>query len=154
VERWATAAIRDEDRSMSDPGAPTRRVEDGRTWTPALVYALFSGIFLLLQGTSTLAARLVPEVDRAFPLLLRATQMVPAHSLLHIATAFLAFGVIALGGTATWWFALLFGAFYAGLGFLGLGTGHSMGLGLKPFDHPFHIVLGLLGIAAAWRTGR
>ena len=25
---------------------------------------------------------------------------------------------------------------------------------LKPFDHPFHIALGLLGIAAAWRSGR
>jgi hypothetical protein len=80
--------------------------------------------------------------------------MVPLHSSLHIATALLAFAVIALGARATWWFAVLFGSFYAGLGVLGLATGHSMGLGLKAFDHPFHIVLGLLGIAAAWRTPR
>jgi hypothetical protein len=139
---------------MSGSGAPAAGVERGKARTPALAYAWCSGTFLLLQGTTTLAARLFPEVDRAFPILLRTTRMVPSHSLLHIATALLAFGMVALGATAAWWFALLFGAFYAGLGCLGLATGHSMGLGLKPFDHPFHIVLGLLGIAAAWRTGR
>lgn len=131
---------------MKDPGRPDR--------SPARWYAWFCGVFLLLQGASTLAARLVPGVDRAVPFLLRATQMVPLHSSLHIATALLAFAVIALGARATWWFAVLFGSFYAGLGVLGLATGHSMGLGLKAFDHPFHIVLGLLGIAAAWRTPR
>jgi hypothetical protein len=118
------------------------------------MYAWFCGIFLLLQGASTLAARLIPEVDRAFPLLLQATKMEPAHSSLHIATAILAFAVLGIGARATGWFALLFGAFYMGLGFLGLATGHSMGLGLKAFDHPFHIVLGGLGIAAAWKTRR
>lgn len=122
--------------------------------SPVRWYAWFCGVFLLLQGASTLAARLIPEVDRAFPILLRATQMVPVHSTLHIATALLAFAVIAVGAAATWWFALLFGIFYAALGLFGLGTGHSMGLGLKPFDHPFHIVLGLLGVAAAWRSPR
>ena len=134
--------------------APTARGRNRGAGSPALWYARFCGVFLLLQGGSTLAALLVPAVDRAFPVLLRATQMVPVHSVLHIATGLLAFVAVAVGAPATWWFAALFGAFYAGLGLLGIATGHTMGLGLKPFDHPFHIVLGLLGIAAAWRTAR
>lgn len=124
-------------------------------------YAWFCGVFLLLQGSSTLLARLIPEVDRTFPWLLRATQMVPAHSALHIATALLALSVLLLGARPTWWFAVLFGSFYFGLGVLGLvrGTGGpddfcglTTGLGLRAFDHPFHVLLGLLGIVAAWAT--
>lgn len=119
--------------------------------SPVRWYAWFCGVFLLLQGVSTLAARLVPQVDQALPALLRVTRMVPIHSVLHIATAFLAFVVIAHGSAATRWFAVIFGTFYAGLGALGASTGHTLGLGLQPFDHPFHILLGLLGLAAAWR---
>ena len=118
---------------------------------PARWYAWFCGIFLLVQGSTTLAARLVPGVDQAFPLLLRTTRMVAVHSVLHIATALLAFLVLARGAAAVWWFAALFGGFYAGLGLLGIASGRALGLGLQPFDNPFHILLGLLGIAAAWR---
>jgi len=128
---------------------------DGRAArSPARWYAWFCGVFLILQGSSTLAARLYPQVDQAFPFLLRTTRMMPMHSVLHIATGLLALFVIARSATATWWFAVLFGAFYAGLGLLGIASGLSLGLGLQPFDHPFHIVLGLLGIVAAWRTPR
>lgn len=123
-----------------------------RSW-PRL-YALFCGVFLILQGTSTLVARLVPAVDAAAPWLLRATRMMPVHSALHIVTALLAFAVLALGARATWWFAAGFGAFYAALGVLGLATGHGLGLHLQTFDHPFHILLGGLGILAAWRGPR
>jgi hypothetical protein len=142
---------------MSDPDArlpPIRseREHDQGAGSPARWYAWFCGVFLLLQGASTLAARLSPGFDHAFPMLLRATQMVPVHSVLHIATGLLAFAVVSLGAPSTWWFATLFGTFYAGLGLAGIATGHALGLGLKPFDHPFHIVLGLLGIAAAWSS--
>ncbi len=113
-------------------------------------YALFCGGFLIVQGVSTLAARLVPAVDAAVPWLLRATRMEPVHSVLHIATALLAFSVLWLGARATWWFAAGFGGCYAGLGVLGFATGHSLGLHLQPFDHPFHILLGTLGLVAAW----
>ena len=71
-------------------------------------YAWFAGVFLILQGTSTLAFR-------------------------------------------------LYGLFYIGLAMLGIITGSMLGLGLQPFDHPFHILLGGMGIAAAWferRRGR
>ncbi len=148
-------------RDRRHPGDGTRSAVRGYAW--------FCGAFLLLQGGSTLAARLLPEFDRAFPLLLRATRMVPAHSVLHLATALLAFAALAAGARATWWFAALFGSFYAGLGLLGLLAGRgrlatpesagdlcggSMGLGLQPFDHPFHILLGLVGLVAALATPR
>lgn len=121
----------------------------------ARAYAWFCGVFLLLQGTSTLAARLFPSFDRTFPALLQATRMVPLHSALHIATALLALICLLRGARATWWFALLFGGFYAGLGLLGVvAHGQTRGLGLQPFDHPFHLLLGGLGIVAAWRTPR
>jgi hypothetical protein len=131
------ASIRSRSRASSEPGpsAPVTGPErtGPRHASLARKYAWFCGIFLLLQGASTLAARLIPGVDRAFPLLLRATRMEPAHSTLHIATALLAFAVLGIGDRAAGWFALLFGTFYAGLGFLGLATGHSMGLGLQAF---------------------
>ncbi len=118
-------------------------------------YTWFCGVFLLAQGTSTLAARLSPAFDRKVPALLQTTRMMPAHSMLHIATALLAFGALAAGRRATWWFALLFGGFYSGLALLGFGAhGHGLGLGLQPFDHPFHLLLGGLGLAAAWRSPR
>src|SRR5688572_21669643 len=93
---------------------------------PTRIYTALSGIFLLMQGTSTLTFRLFPALDEAFPSLLALTQMVPAHSILHIIT-----GVIALiflfrgepGGT--FWFALLFGVFYFGLAVFGMVTGHA-----------------------------
>jgi hypothetical protein len=125
-----------------------------RAGAPVRWYAWFCGVFLLLQGVSTLAARLSPRIDQAFPFLLRTTRMMPVHSVLHISTALLAFLAIARGAAATWWFAALFGAFYAGLGLLGAASGRALGLGLQPFDHPFHIVLGLVGVVVAWKTPR
>ncbi len=124
---------------------------------PAESFAWFSALFLFLQGTSTLAARLVPAIDRAIPWLLEATAMRPTHSWLHIGTALLAAFALAAGPRAAWIFAGLFGAFYLMLGLTGyLGPeevcGLSRRLELQPFDHPFHILLGSLGLVAAWRS--
>jgi hypothetical protein len=117
---------------------------------PARLYTAFSGIFLLLQGTSTLAFRLFPALDEAFPALLAVTQMVPTHSILHILTGLVALIVLFRGGQqSSFWFALLFGAFYASLAGFGMITGHATVLELQPFDHPFHLVLGGLGLLAA-----
>jgi len=52
------------------------------------------------------------------------------------------------GPRATFWFALLFGAFYFGLAVFGMVTGNATMLGLQPFDHPFHLALGGLGLLA------
>ena len=116
---------------------------------PARLYVLFAGVFLLLQGTSTLAFRLYPPLDRAFPALLELTRMIPTHSLLHIGTALIALWIFFKGGPrAPFWFALLFGLFYLFLAVAGHITGHQLGLGLQPFDHPFHVALGSLGLFA------
>jgi hypothetical protein len=122
---------------------------------PARLYALFTGVFLMLQGTSTLAARLYPPFDRAFPWILELTRLVPMHSLLHIVTALVALYVyFARGAQGAFWFALLFGAFYLGLAIVGHVTDHQLGLGLQPFDHPFHALLGGLGLLAAFLERR
>lgn len=111
-------------------------------------YAAFCGVFLLLQGASTLAARWVPEVDKAVPALLETTRMVPAHSMLHVATALLALWALRAGAPACRWFAAGFGAFYLGLGVAGWATGRQLCLGLQSFDHPLHVLLGAMGLAA------
>jgi len=113
-------------------------------------YTLVVGGFLLLQGASTLLFRLVPALDAAFPALLGITHMIPIHSLLHITTGALALATIRWGGArGTWWYALGFGTFYTLLGLLGLMIGDVPGLGLQPFDHPFHLVAGVPGLLTA-----
>jgi hypothetical protein len=113
-------------------------------------YTLISGGFLLLQGTSTFLFRLFPALDQAFPALLATTHMIPVHSLLHIVTGVLALAILRWGGTrGAWWFALGFGLFYTGLGLVGLLTEQQFGLGLQPFDHPFHLLAGVPGLLAA-----
>ena len=118
--------------------------------SPTRFYTAFSGVFLLLQGTSTLAFRLFPSLDKAFPALLSITRMIPPHSILHILTGILALAVLIPGEErGSFWFATGFGLFYTGLAFFGMLTHHPTILGLQPFDHPFHLVLGLLGLLAA-----
>jgi hypothetical protein len=117
---------------------------------PARLYTTIAGIFLLLQGVSTLAFRLYPALDRAFPQLLAVTQMVPPHSTLHILSGVLALAVLYWGGErGIWWFATGFGGFYTGLGVFGMLTMQPTVLGMQPFDHFFHLLLGGLGLAAA-----
>ena len=113
-------------------------------------YTLVVGGFLLLQGASTLLFRLVPALDAALPALLATTKMIPIHSLLHITTGVLALAIIRWGGArGTWWYAAGFGTFYTLLGLSGLMIGDVLGLGLQPFDHPFHLVAGVPGLLAA-----
>ena len=117
---------------------------------PARLYTAITGLFLLLQGTSTLAFRLYPPLDQAFPPLLAVTQMIAPHSLLHILTGLLALGVLYWGAKGrALWFATGFGLFYSGLAFWGMSTGQPTVFGLQSFDHPFHFLLGGLGLAAA-----
>ena len=112
-------------------------------------YTWIASVGLFLQGTSTLAALLVPGIDRAIPFLLHETQMIPTHSVLHIVSGLIGFAVLRFGGAAgTRRFALWFGAFYVALGIVGPLTGMTFGLGLKPFDHPFHVILGGAGLLA------
>lgn len=117
---------------------------------PTRFYTAFSGIFLLVQGTSTLAFRLFPALDQAFPQLLGVTQMIPSHSILHIVTGIIALSVLFRGGErGAFWFASGFGIFYTGLALFGYVTHMPNILGLQPFDHPFHLFLGLWGLIVA-----
>ena len=118
--------------------------------TYSRTFTTFAGGFLLLQGVSTLLFLLVPGLDRAFPTLLNVTQMVEAHSIVHIASGLLAFAILRVSDhRGTMLFAAVFGAFYAGLGLVGMFSSQLAGLGMQPFDHPFHLLVGGLGLAAA-----
>ncbi|MGZ9224263.1 MAG: DUF4383 domain-containing protein [Anaerolineales bacterium] len=118
--------------------------------SPTRLYTAFSGIFLLLQGTSTLTFRLIPALDQSFPALLSITRMIPPHSILHILTGIVALVVLLRGEErSSFWFAAGFGIFYSGLAFFGMITHHPTILGLQPFDHAFHLVLGMLGLLSA-----
>ena len=139
----------------SDTERSSRERSGNRHVDPTRAYAWFAGVFLLLQGVSTLAMRLVPELDRAFPALLHHTRMVPSHSLLHIATALIAFAALRWGGRrGVTRFAWGFGSFYIALALAGMASGSPLGLGLQAFDHPFHVLLGGLGLAAFWLQRR
>jgi len=119
-------------------------------FNPTRLYTAVAGIFLLLQGTATLLFHQFPALDRAFPALLAITHMIPPHSLLHILTGILALVVLFQGGQrGALWFAAGFGLFYFGLAFVGMTIGQPAVLGLQPFDHPFHFLLGGLGLLAA-----
>ena len=117
---------------------------------PTRLYTAAAGMFLLVQGTSTLAFRLFPPLDQAFPALLAVTHMIPPHSMLHILTGIVALVVLFRGGDGgSWWFAAGFGLFYIGLALFGMITGHPTALGLQSFDHPIHLALGVLGLLVA-----
>jgi hypothetical protein len=116
---------------------------------PTRLYTLFIGVVLVVQGITTLIFRLYPPLDQAFPLLLELTRMIPTHSILHAVTGFVGLWCYFRGGPrASFWFALGFGVFYCGLAAIGQVTMHPLGLGLHPFDHPFHLLIGGLGLIA------
>lgn len=118
---------------------------------PARLYTALAGIFLLLQGTSTLAFRLIPSLDAAFPLLLATTRMMPLHSSLHIATGLLALAALFWGGDrGARRFAAGFGLIYTGLALVGMAGAPPTIFKLQPFDHPIHLVLGVMALAAVW----
>jgi hypothetical protein len=118
--------------------------------SPTRFYTAFSGIFLLLQGVSTLVFRLFPALDETFPALLSITQMVPVHSILHILTGITALAILFRGGErGAFWFAAGFGTFYTGLALFGMITHHPTILRLQPFDHPIHLLLGAWGLLVA-----
>ncbi len=119
-------------------------------------YTWVASLGMLAHGGSTLAALLVPALDRAMPALLQQTQMVLAHSLLHIGTGLVGLAALATGSSGgtggtvwPWRFAAGFGLFYVALAVAGERSGAPLCLGLKPFDHSFHAVLGGIGLLAA-----
>ena len=116
--------------------------------SPTRVYSWVASVGLFLQGVITLAARLVPAIDQAAPMILAETHMIPSHSFVHIASGLLGFTALRAGARGTWLFALGFGLFYVALGVVGSVSGQRLGLGLQHFDHGFHLVLGGFGLLA------
>ncbi|MBL8098105.1 MAG: DUF4383 domain-containing protein [Anaerolineales bacterium] len=116
---------------------------------PTRFYTSLVGIFLLLQGVSTLLFRLIPSLNEAFPQLLAITQMVPIHSTLHIVTGLIALWILFKGGeVGALWFTIGFAIFYTGLALYGFITHSATIFHLQPFDHPFHLLIGVLGMIA------
>ncbi|MBC7877465.1 MAG: hypothetical protein H7Y59_09875 [Anaerolineales bacterium] len=114
------------------------------------IYTAITGVLLLLQGISTLAFRLYPPLDKAFPQLLGITRMILPHSILHILTGIAALAILFWGGErGTFWFATGFGLFYTGLALFGYITHHPTIFGLQPFDQPFHLFIGAWGLFVA-----
>ncbi len=121
--------------------------------SPARLYTALAGVFLLLQGASTLVFRLVPDLDEAFPYLLSVTHMMPAHSILHILSGLLALALLRWGGErGVLLFAAGFGGFYGALAIYGWLAPDPTFLHLQPFDHPFHLALGGIGLLAVWMS--
>lgn len=117
------------------------------TKNPNRFYTSLVGIFLLLQGISTLLFRLIPSLNEAFPQLLTVTQMVPIHSTLHIVTGLIALWILFKGiEVGALWFTIGFTIFYTGLALFGFITHSATIFHLQPFDHPFHLLIGVLGI--------
>jgi len=120
---------------------------------PARLYTALYGIFGVIQATISLARSFYPALDQAFPALLVIPHMIPIHSTLHLVTSILALVIFYRGGErSAFQFAFGFGLFYVTLGLAGMLSGHQFGLGLQPFDHPFHILIGALGLLAAAPT--
>ncbi len=124
--------------------------------SPTRAYTWVASVGLFLQGASTLAALLIPAIDRAVPMLLHETQMIPTHSALHTASGLIGFAALRYDGNGPQLFALWFGLFYVTLAIVGVLSGWPLGIGLKPFDHSFHAVLGGFGLLAvaveSWRA--
>lgn len=116
----------------------------------ARLFTAIYGFLGVFQGLLSFAFYFFPSLDQAIPFLQAIPHMIPIHSTLHLGTALLALVIFYRGGErGAFSFAFGFGLFYIGLGYTGMITGQQFGLGLKPFDHPFHIFIGALGLLGA-----
>ena len=120
---------------------------------PARLYTAVYGFLGVFQATLSFGFYFFPTLDQVIPFLQAIPHMIPIHSTLHLVTSILAIVIFFRGGErGAFWFAFGFGLFYIGLGLAGWLSGHPLGLGLQPFDHPFHLFLGGLALVAASPT--
>jgi hypothetical protein len=120
---------------------------------PARLYTAVYGFVGVFQAMLSYGFYFFPSLDQAIPILQAIPHMIPVHSSLHFVTSILALAIFFRGGErSAFWFAFGFGLFYVTLGVAGWLTGQQYGLGLQPFDHPFHLFLGTLALLAAAPT--
>ena len=116
----------------------------------ARLYTAVYGLLGVFQAILSYGFHFFPSLDQAVPFLQAIPHMIPIHSTLHFVTSILALVIFFRGGErGAFWFAFGFGLFYITLGLAGWLTGQQFGLGLQPFDHPFHLFLGTLALLAA-----
>ena len=116
----------------------------------ARLYTAVYGFLGVFQAILSYGFHFFPSLDQAIPFLQAIPHMIPIHSTLHFVTSILALVIFFRGGErGAFWFAFGFGLFYITLGLAGWLTGQPFGLGLQPFDHPFHLFLGTLALLAA-----
>jgi hypothetical protein len=120
---------------------------------PARLYTAVYGFLGVFQAMLSYAFHFFPRLDQTVPFLQAIPHMILVHSTLHFVTSILAIAIFFRGGeSGSFWFAFGFGLFYTALGLAGWLTGQQFGLGLQPFDHPFHLFLGGLALLAAGPT--
>ncbi len=121
----------------------------------ARIFTSFVGKFLLIHGVLTLIFRLVPPLDAAFPFLLAVTKMSVPHSILHIVTGLVALAILRWGNLRDCiYYAVAVGLLYGGLGVYCMVTMHATFFKLQLFDHPFHMLVGMAGLACAAQSFR
>jgi hypothetical protein len=119
----------------------------------ARIFTAIYGFMGAFQGLLSLGFHFFPTLDQAIPFLQAIPHMIPVHSTLHLGTSLLALWIFFRGTErGAFWFAFGFGLFYLALGLAGWLTGLQFGLGLKPFDHPFHIFISALALLGAAPT--
>jgi hypothetical protein len=120
---------------------------------PARLYTAVYGFAGVFQALLSYGFHIFPSLDQAVPFLQAVPHMIPIHSTLHFVTSILSLVIFFRGGeSGAFRFAFGFGLFYVALGLAGWLTGLQFGLGLQPFDHPFHLFLGALALLAAAPT--
>lgn len=120
---------------------------------PARLYTGVFGFLGVFQAMLSYGFHFFPALDQAIPFLQAIPHMIVIHSTLHLVSSLIAIAVFFRGGDrGAFWFAFGFGLFYTILGVVGWLTGLQFGLGLKPFDHPFHVFIGALALLAAAPT--
>ena len=120
---------------------------------PARLYTAVFGFLGVFQASLSYGFHFFPSLDQTVPFLQAVPHMIPIHSTLHLVSSIVALVLFFRGGErGAFWFCFGFGLFYTTLGVAGWLTGLQFGLGLKPFDHPFHLFLGTLALLAAGPT--
>jgi hypothetical protein len=121
------------------------------------LYLCFVMSLLFVQGSGSLALRLIPSLEPSLPWLI-ATLMngnIP-HAVLHIVWGLLGLAILATqrSARARLRLGVVFGTFYTALGFLGLLVTNPFGMRLAWQENAFHLTIGPLMLLLAWLATR
>lgn len=112
---------------------------------------------LLAQGGGSLLLDLRPDLQAATPSpLATVLNGNPPHAALHIVWGIAGLAILGLVRTPTarLCLGLVFGVFYTGLGFLGIGVHHPLSMRLELPENVFHLTVGPLMLIFTWLAWR